>query len=195
MLALLILGPAKNRFSRYVGLFPRGPPFPTFGDSESYGVSKENSDFVKNRIITMKKVRPFLHYRPYQTTPLSEDFMKPYWHYVVKLGVKLPIFQKYSQFLSLRQSEIKSKSEEILKSVDQYGRNWLIKATYRAYKFLLLNKENYVTLHPTHDIVIGLHVLMLDNEWFLEFTRKNQLDVNSLKIGFSGTIQSLFFLH
>lgn len=97
----------------------------------------------------------------------------------------------YSKFVDLRQSEISSKKTEILSLVGVYNDVWLHKAAWRAFLFLTLcDKEYFKTnfnLCPSFDILIGLHVIMLDVNWFYdEFLPKNNFSIKSTSFNFQG---------
>lgn len=103
-----------------------------------------------------------------------------YFEYVQQFGANYHIYQKYSKFFDLRQSEISSKTSEILAEVGLFNHVWLHKAAWRAFLFFkFCDKECYDKYKPfsfcaSPDILIGLHVIMLDVDWFYnEFLPKN----------------------
>lgn len=106
----------------------------------------------------------------------------------------MPIYKQYAPFLKLRQSEISNKISDILAD-GKYDQVWLHKAAWRACLFLkLCNKEecfdkdnNFIFYVPV-DILLGLHVIMLDINWFYEeFLPNNNFVITKKTCDFEGT--------
>jgi len=155
---------------RYIGIFSKDLTSSFLG-RDFFSIDAQHNNIIRRITVFHAK---------HLSIPRSGDFLHPYLKYVQDIGIQSLIYQKYLPFLHLRQSEIKNNSD-IVSAVAPFDQKWLIKAAYRAFNYIRIVRPN-VILGVPDDVLIGLHVLMLDNMWFDNFVKKHKLDNN---FGFS----------